>query len=135
MTAPLDPLLISIGCDYNSDSGDVAFDPGGEPEVNIGLAQYYSRIGRLLAATQVLGSPGLAAGLSAFVGQPFTPQNEQAMLTQAQATILADPMTSSISSLTVAMPDQQTITVTASILLVNQTTPTTLSFSITPSGS
>lgn len=134
MTAPLDPLAISIGADYDSDAGDVAYDPGGEPEVNVGLAQYYSRIARLLTAAQILGSPGLAAGLSALWGQPLTPQVEQQALTAAQATILTDPMTASVVSLSMSMPAQDEITLVATILLVNQTTPIPLQFSLTPQG-
>lgn len=129
-----DPTLITIGADCYAGAGDVSYLNDGAPELVAGLAQYYQRIGRLLAARDILGSPGVGAGLAALRGQTLTPQAEQAALAAAQAVMLADPLTADVAALAVSVgappfnPDD--VVVTAQIQLVNQPGPLTMSWTV-----
>lgn len=131
MTTTPDPTLVAVGIDQDTTSGTIGIDAGGRPIMAAGLRQYYSRIARLLAADEILGSPGVGAGLAALIGETLTPQIEQTALAQAQAAILADPLTASLSSLSISMPDMATIQLSATIVIVGSAAAIPLIWTIT----
>lgn len=126
-----DPTRIAVGVDQDTTTGTIGVDAGGRPIMAGGLRQYYQRLARLLAADEILGSPGVGAGLAALIGEPLTPQIEQTALAQAQAAILADPLTASLTSLSISMPDMATIHLSATIVIVGSAAAIPLVWTVT----
>lgn len=128
-----DPLIYATGYDLDTTTGDVQVDDAGRPLLLAGLAQYWQRNGRLLAATPgtVLGYPTVGAGLDAAVEEPLTAALVQALQADATATLEADPLTASVESVSLLRNPMTPglLVLTSAVTLIGTVGPTPLTWS------
>ena len=110
----------AVGYDLDTlTTGGVVVDDAGRPLLAAGLAQWWQRTARVLAATpgSILGYPTVGAGFDAAIEAPLTTALLDALVADATATLAADPLTSAVGQVAVTRDGPYTLHLDAEVSL------------------